>query len=82
MRNVLEALTANDYGSQARFVAVAKRNKPMAWQHVELLKAACALAPAFSLEQSAAAILLMISGAAECFGFKAVDCRAHRSMWC
>jgi hypothetical protein len=38
-----ESLTANDSGSQARFVAAARMNRPEAWKHVELLKAACAL---------------------------------------
>jgi hypothetical protein len=38
-----ESLTADDSGSQARFVAAAQMNRPEAWKHVELLKAACAL---------------------------------------
>ena len=43
MTNIHEGSTANDLGSLARFVAAAQRNKPMAWQRVEVLKAACAL---------------------------------------
>ena len=66
--DMYEASLTNENRSQARFVAAAKRDKPMAWRNVELLRAACALPPTLSLEQSAAAISLMISA-------------GHRMLW-
>jgi hypothetical protein len=62
--NMHEASTTNDFGSQARFVAAAKRNKPLAWKRVELLRDACALPPTLSLEQSAATISMPMSASA------------------
>jgi hypothetical protein len=82
MTNMHEGSPANDFGSQARFVAAAKRSKPIAWKRVELLRAACALPPALSFEQSVAMISLPISASADCFGFDGVEGRAHRSVWC
>ena len=58
MMDIHEGSTVDDIGwqAQAHFVAAAKRNKPKAWQRVELLRAACALPPTLSLEQSVATI--------------------------
>jgi hypothetical protein len=43
MMDIRKSSIADDFGSQARFVAAAQRDKPMAWKRVELLRAACAL---------------------------------------
>ena len=56
MTNTQKASALNDFGSLERFVAASKRAKPTAWKRVELLRAACALPPVLSLEQSVALI--------------------------
>ena len=82
MTNMSEGSAANDdVGSQARFVAAAQRNKPMAWKRVELLRAVCAIPPTLSLEQSAATISLAILGPPTALDSRG-EGRAGRSACC
>jgi hypothetical protein len=57
MNKIRENSAADDLGSQARFVAAARRDRPVAWQCVEMLRAACAVPPTLTLLPESAATM-------------------------
>jgi hypothetical protein len=78
MTNMQEGSTLNDFGSLERFVAAAQRTRPMAWKRVELLRAACALPPMLSLEQSVAMITGPVSLGRRLDSIEGMEGRADR----